>query len=252
MRLVSPEYEVIELHVLRAEWVARNWLSTLAGVEQYPIQVPSWEGLGYLKDDDGTVLMHLREHPRATLRPGQRVHVISCNCKPGIKKNKCRTCKCGKHGVPCSKLCKCKLSCGEQRIPSDSHGLEIEREGDTQVSAQGEHLDGDEATVAHGRPEEQHMLSSGISGDEEDVVLGEEATAMDDSMREVDDSVSTASVEYSNRDLFGFGASDIAEYSTCFEGGSHSGAGDVLGFAASDIAEYSTRFENGSHSDAGE
>ena len=48
MRLVSPEYEVIELHVLRAEWVARNWLSTLAGVEQYPIQVPSWEGLGYL------------------------------------------------------------------------------------------------------------------------------------------------------------------------------------------------------------
>ena len=103
MRLVSPEYEVIELHVLRAEWVARYWLSTLADVEQYPIQVPSWEGLGYLKDNDRTVLIHLCEYPRATLRPGQRVHVISCNCKPGIKINKCRKCKCGKHGVPCSK-----------------------------------------------------------------------------------------------------------------------------------------------------
>ena len=94
------------------------------------------------------------------------------------------------------------------------------------------------------------MLSSGIRGDEDDVVLGEDATAMDGSMREVDDSMSTASVEDSNGDLFGFDPSDMAEYSTRLEGDSHSDAGDFLGFAASDIAEYSARFESGSHPDA--
>ena len=47
---------------------------------------------------------------------------------------------------------------------------------------------------------------------------------MDDSVREVDDSASIASLEDSSGDLFRFAASDIVEYSTRFEGGSHSDA----------------------------
>lgn len=43
-------------------------------------------------------------------------------------------------------------------------------------------------------------------------------------MREVDDLVSKASVEYSSEDLFGFAASNIAEYYMGFEGGFHSEA----------------------------
>ena len=38
MPLVSPEYEVIDLHVRRAEWVAKYWLSSLFGVERYPVK----------------------------------------------------------------------------------------------------------------------------------------------------------------------------------------------------------------------
>lgn len=128
----------------------------------YPV---GWD----VKDADGAVLMHLRDSPRATLRPGQRVHVISCICKPGNKRNKCRTCECGKHDVTCSVLCKCTLSCWRQRIPWKSHTMKNGQECKRELSTLCDHRGGDVATVARDRPEGQQFLSNGITGDVDDL-----------------------------------------------------------------------------------
>ena len=187
MPLVSPEYEVIELHVRRAEWVAKYWLSSLFGVERYPVKVPTWIGEGYLEDVDGTVLVHLRHTPRTTITPAQRMTVVSCICKPGTQKNKCKNCKCESQGLPCSKLCNCKLSCEKQRDSPESHAVKNEVDHERRVSTDCERGPGDVDTVGHDRSADQHSLSKSFAGDE-DSGSEEETIAVHESVREVDDS----------------------------------------------------------------
>lgn len=111
---VVPEYDVLELHVKRVGWVVEYWLSTYRKRGQYPICVPEWNGAGYIRDEDGVALMHLRRSPWVTLRPGEGIRVVSCNCSPNKAKGKCSSCVCAKQvGGACSPLCKCSLVCGK-------------------------------------------------------------------------------------------------------------------------------------------
>ena len=115
---VVPEYDMLELHVHRMTWVLRYWLSTYLGRDQYPIVVPEWNGKGYVRDEDGVALMHLRRSPWVTLKPGQGIKVVTCDCKCEKGARKCISCVCTKQvGGTCSQLCKCRLVCGKGPPP---------------------------------------------------------------------------------------------------------------------------------------
>lgn len=107
-----------------------------------------------------------------------------------------------------------------------SHAVENGRQGETEICIHSVPTPrrgrSRVASVGRVRPEDhhQHFRSNGITGDE-DHVSEEETTARNDSVRQVDESACTASVEDSSGDLIWFAASDVAEYSSRFEGGYH-------------------------------
>ena len=95
-----------------------------------------------------------------------------------------------------------------------------EGEHERRVSTDCERGPGEVATVGHDRSADQHSLSKSFAGDE-DSGSEEETIAVHESVCEVDDSMSIASADESSGEFLGFAISDIAEYSTLFDGWSH-------------------------------
>lgn len=60
---------------------------------------------GYLEHSDGMALMLLRESPHNTVRSGQGIDVVPCNCKLDPERNICRKCERGGEELPCSMFC---------------------------------------------------------------------------------------------------------------------------------------------------
>ncbi|CAM9931446.1 unnamed protein product, partial [Pylaiella littoralis] len=119
VREAAPNYDVLELCVLRMEWLVEYWLSVVpvsaAGSEpseNYPISVPGWNNKGYLKDPqvDGCCRMLLRREPKVTIWPGG-VETVKCKCSDVPGRGQCTNCICRKKGSICSELCKCKRAC---------------------------------------------------------------------------------------------------------------------------------------------
>ncbi|CAB1096161.1 unnamed protein product [Ectocarpus sp. CCAP 1310/34] len=119
VREAAPNYDVLDLCVLRMEWLVEYWLSIVpvsaAGSEpseNYPIAVPEWNNKGYLKDPevDGCCKMLLRREPKVTIWPGG-VETVKCRCSDVPGRGQCTSCVCKQKGSICSELCKCKRAC---------------------------------------------------------------------------------------------------------------------------------------------
>lgn len=113
---VVPDFDVLELHVLRLRWVISYWLSSrcITPATQYPVPVPEYDGLGYCKDGEGdaeAALMVMRRQPWVTLKPGEGIHEVFCKCAVKDGRAKCLNCVCKPYGK-CSQLCNCRGICG--------------------------------------------------------------------------------------------------------------------------------------------
>lgn len=120
-----PDYDVLELHVKRLRWVVSYWLSSHCTSNEYPVPVPEYTDLGYVKagEGDGEVaLMLMRRQPWVTLMPGQGVHEVKCRCPVKADgRALCKGCVCVPYGK-CSSLCNCRGKCGNNG--KDSNGAE--------------------------------------------------------------------------------------------------------------------------------
>ncbi|CAN0241742.1 unnamed protein product [Ectocarpus sp. 4 AP-2014] len=149
LKNAAPNYDAIHLCVLRMSWLVKYWLSVVPSGSpdsdvsaKYPIQVPKWDGMGYIANTEveGGCMMLMRSHPKVTIWPGG-FETVKCMCSSGKRKRggRCTTCVCAIKGSGCSELCRCKLTCCDE----DTEESEVQVDDSAEEELEDEDSDSD-------------------------------------------------------------------------------------------------------------
>lgn len=168
---VVPDFDVLELHVKRLRWVLSYWLSSHCTSNEYPVPVPDYTALGYVKagEGDGEVaLMLMRRQPWVTLMPGQGIHEVRCRCPVMDGKSLCKGCICVQYGK-CSVLCNCRGICGNGEGSNGAGGVDAlisSVGGEERENKESDLLDGSDKDMSDSEPDDEEPLDGGYMAGE--------------------------------------------------------------------------------------
>lgn len=88
-------------HCARSSYVLRIWRNA----DSFTWQVPDADGQGWIWCDKSMSLSYIYDTKEAMNEIHSLLGDFNCSCGKGAEKKVCKSCKCQKLGVACSRLC---------------------------------------------------------------------------------------------------------------------------------------------------